>query len=177
MKARMRIDGFGSRQRWNIAVLYRDRHAVRAGWQRDELLEDDALIVAQRLLEIAHADLLVAADLPHRNDAAVCEESRFHAILSHELAAATLEAERLIRERGGEQCERRIGRRTREIADRCDERQRAAADERSHRSADRRRVEQPRQAGAGPGRARPAAALPRSARASEENGRAERGPA
>src|SRR5207247_1125777 len=79
-KARRRVDAFGARHRWTIAVSYRDRHAVRAGWQRDELLEDDALIVAQRLLEIAHADLLVAADLPHRDDAAVCKESRFHTI-------------------------------------------------------------------------------------------------
>src|SRR5438093_12614004 len=75
-----------------------------------ELLEDHALVTAERLLEVADAHLFIAADLPHRYaTAAVGPERCLDVVLGDELRAAALKRQRLIGERDRKQRERRVG--------------------------------------------------------------------
>src|SRR5439155_10380114 len=65
-KARRRIGSLGAGVGGTVAVPHHRHHVIAARRQGQELLEDYALVAAERLLEVADAHLLVAADLPHR---------------------------------------------------------------------------------------------------------------
>ena len=132
------VGPLGARECGPIAIAHHCHDVVDARRQHEELLIDDALVGAQRLLEVAHPHLLIAPDLPHRGETgAVDPEGYLHMILGDELRPPTLKRKCLIRERDRDQGERGVGDRAGEIAHGRDEGQCAAADERAHRPVNR----------------------------------------
>ena len=133
--ARAREPGYGVHflrraDRGAVGVAHHDLHRVDPRPDRDELLEDDALLPPQRFPDVAHADRLVALHLASR--AAVALERQLDVIAGDEVPAAGHERERAVAQRQPHGGERRVGRRAREEADRSHEPQSRRVGEEPH---------------------------------------------
>ena len=94
----------------------------------------------------------------------VAAERQLHVVLGHEAIPSVSEGQRAVGERHPKDRQRRFGRRTREEADRGDERQRRGAHHEAHQPVDRECVEQLGDGGVGAGMRLAAGPLPLPAR-------------
>ena len=169
-EARRREARLGAAFRGRADVPHGDAHGVRARHQAQHLLEQDALVAPERLLEGRHPDDFLARHVHRRR--ALALEPEAHAVARDEHVALALKRERPVLERQAEDADDAVGGPGGE-RDGTDERQRIARGQPAELLVELRGIED---AGEAFGRRRlVAAAAHATPAAATEDGRADGG--